>query len=74
MGDEFEQLEAAIKAVVEKYGYRQITIGYTENTDLQPWGCEVLYANGSKSGAGHGRTLRESLAAASAEALKSHAT
>ena len=73
MGDEIDRLETVLKVVVEKYGYRKITIGYTENADLQPWGCVVLYAD-SKSGAGHGRTLRESLAAASAEALKSHAT
>jgi len=74
--EEVEQLEAAIEAVAQKYGYSHFTVAYSpeyagSHGAVDAYAVSVTYPNG-KSATGHGSTLREALSAASVDAINGH--
>jgi hypothetical protein len=72
MNDEIEALEVALKAVQKKYGYKYLDVSI-DMTLLPPFYTTINYPDGRYSYDAKGATLREALAAASADALNSEA-
>ena len=73
MKEEIEVLEAALKAVQQKYGYNYIDVAISA-THALPYDVIINYPDGKYSHEGRGVTLREALAQASADALNNGAT